>query len=65
MIDNQGAFFLDVQARLQGVEDLLMSMGMEDFVARTANGSFEWRSGVTERPPKRRKAAPGRCRSVR
>ena len=56
-LDQQDVALLDVQARLQEVEDLLMSMGCEGFAAQTANGSFDWRLSVPGERPKQRKAA--------
>jgi hypothetical protein len=57
-IEKYRAFLLDVQARLQGVEDLLMADDWQEFVARTKHGVFEWRlGGVAEPRGVRRKSA--------
>ncbi len=58
----QEAFRLDLRARLQEVEDLLMSMDRRRAVVRTANGSFEWRLGAIEEPTRRE--APSTRRKV-
>ena len=64
--DRQEAFLFDVQARLQGVEDLLMSMDWKGIVVRTAHGLFEWRLGAIEEPrPARQKETSTRHKGAR
>jgi hypothetical protein len=65
-LTKQQAFLLDVQARLQEVEDILMSREWEGIVVRTHHGAFEWRPSAGEEPPgKARRRKPGTRRKPR
>ena len=53
------AFLKDVQARLQQVEDILMSREWEGIIVRTEHGAFEWTLGAVEGPPRPARRKPG------
>jgi hypothetical protein len=63
-IEQQKIVLLDVRARHQEVEDLLMEHGWEGIAVRTNHCAFEWRRGAIEEPPERHKRASTR-RKVR
>jgi len=46
--EQQEAVLLDVRARLQQVEDLIMEHGWKSIVVRTNHGAFEWKRGAVE-----------------
>ena len=46
--EQQEVVLLDVHARLQEVEDLIMEHGWKSIVVRTNHGAFEWTRGAVE-----------------
>ncbi len=63
--ERQEAVLLDVRARLQQVEDLIMEHGRKSIVVRTNHGTFEWKRGAVEgsragAPVRRKRRSSGR-----
>jgi len=48
--EQQEAVLLDVRARLQQVEDLIVENGWKEIFVRTNHGAFEWTCGAVEEP---------------
>ena len=73
--EQQEVVLLDVHARLQEVEDLIMEHGWKGIVVRTNHGAFEWTRGAVEgsqaetqagAPARRKRRSSGRkVRGVR
>ena len=69
--EQQEAALLDVRARLQQVEDLILEHGWKSIVVRTNHGAFEWKRGAVEgsragAPARRKRRSSGRkVRGVR
>lgn len=69
--EQQEVVLLDVHARLQEVEDLIMEHGWKGIVVRTNHGAFEWTRGAVEAsragaPVRRKRRSTGRkVRGVR
>jgi hypothetical protein len=73
--EQQEVVLLDVHARLQEVEDLIMEHGWKGIVVRTNHGAFEWARGAVEgsqaetpagAPARRKRRSSGRkVRGVR
>jgi len=69
--EQQEAVLLDVRARRQQVEDLIMEHGWKGIVVRTNHGALEWKRGAVDgsqagAPVRRKRRSSGRkVRGVR
>jgi len=63
--EQQEAVLLDVRARLQQVEDLIVENGWKEIFVRTNHGAFEWTCGAVEEPRAGARAAASARRKRR
>ena len=63
--EQQEIVLLDVHARLQQVEDLIMEHGWKSIIVRTNEGVFEWKLGAVEEPRAGARAAASARRKRR